>query len=434
MMLSKKYTIIALTFMAFTSYQAEAGSWVSLELSARGGCKEVNAASVDLDGKYLRYNMSGNGPVPIYLGRTISDVSDEDITEAFTYYKKCFLARDSFSPDVPLDDPRRAIEAVRDRKFVEQLLAGPERNVRQAAARARAQIGQDREQLVAQKEAQKQRAIAEELARETERNRVTQEAEDQQRQRSENEARRRQQSERYAREAKEQAQRDRDTAEELDRQAEAEEKLLGETKHAADEARKTRLAAEQRLTQIRKAREEAETELLQNKSRSSLPTNPVQAENLPIQRNSNLNKSTSFAIDKFDRAFDRLASARSINAKALKKSCSVNKKAVCMYVIDDKVGINAFADKEGDAATGVLVNNGVRTDDELLLALKVYDIVVELMAPSISARERQSIVEDLVRSSATTNEATIHADGVKFHLQKIPSLGAIMFSADAIKN
>lgn len=405
------------------SGSAYAGGWVTTELDALGGCSSVNTAKIDSDNSNIQWALSGRGGNPTFLGRPISRVTDDDVTEAFDYYRRCFMKRDGFSPDVPMSDPRRAAALPRQREFVAQLLMAPERTLRQLVARAQDQQQQEERQRIAQRSVEKQRALEEERAQESEQRRSAQEADERRRQTLALEARRRAQAEKFSVEAKEQAQRDREAAAELSKQAEEEEKALAETKRLADEARRTRQAAEQRLAQIRREREASEDQLAKDRAATASP----------LRKRPDEDKHPgpeTLLVNGFHEAFNRISTRDGSGIRAQLKSCMANKKAVCMYRFSETAGATAAADQPEGPAKSISIMNSMKSEEAIDSALKIYDLTVQVVAPDMDAEQRQAAVSYLVRSLKNKDEVSLNSGSVKFQMNKLSSLGMIMFIAE----
>ena len=401
---------------------AKAEGWVTTELNARGGCGVVTTARIDSDNSKIEWVLSGRGGTPSFLGRPINRVTDDDVTEAFDYYHRCFMKRDGFSSSVPMSDPRRAAAAPQHRDFVNRLLAAPERRLRQFVAQFQDQRQQEEQRRVAQQAAEKQRALDEERAQEAQQRRLAQETDDRRRQNAADEAHRRAQSEKFAVEAKEQAQRDREAAAELSRQAEAEEKSLAETKRVADEARRAREAAEQRLALIRRERETSENQLAKDRAATA-----------PLRERHNGGEDTdpkTLTVNDFHNAFNRVALGEGVTVRARLTRCSAAKQAVCTYTFGDDVGALAAADLPEGRVTSVSVMNSLKSDQAVQSALQIYDLTIQVVAPNMDADQRSAAVAYLVRALKDKREANITAGTIKLQLSRFTSLGMLMFVAN----
>lgn len=400
-----------------------ASGWVATELDALGGCGSVNTAKIDSDNSKIQWALNGRGGDPTYLGRPIGRVSDDDVTEAFDYYRRCFMKRDGFSADVPMSDPRRAAALPQQREFVNRLLGAPERTLRQLVARAQDQLQQEEQRRVAQQSAEKQRIAEEERAQEAQQRRFAQEADERRRQSLAAEARRRVEAEKFSVEAVEQAKRDREVAAELSRQAEAEEKALTETKRVADDARRAREAAEQRLAQIRRDRAASESQLARDRAATAAP--------VPERHDGEARKaSKTLTVNAFHDAFNHVAAAQGATIRARLTTCSAAKKAVCTYKFSESAAATAAADFPAGPAASVSIMNSIKSEEAIDNALKIYDLTVQVVAPDMDAEQRQAAVAYLVHALKDKDEASLTSGAVKFQMNKLSSLGMVMFIAE----
>ena len=241
----KQYALSLFLVLALSGGSASAvaqdSQWVRSYFDAKGGCGSINIITFESEVEAAggRGALRNSRWPRTMFGRPVEEVSDQNIQEAVAYFMRCFREGTEHSlRDMAPSDPRRQEEREKSDTVWGDLLEPVRRDLMNVVEEVRQSSQQRRAQVKAQ------RKIVEEQAK-----REVESAERSRREMQEvQETTRRMETE-----AIERAQRDRIIAAELTRQVEVEERRLAEIKREADEARKVRETAQQRLVEIRSA-------------------------------------------------------------------------------------------------------------------------------------------------------------------------------------
>lgn len=210
-MFRKLLLLCLLSMGCIGTVQAESSVFQNV-VTARGGCINIHTIDIQSDTGLIRRDFSFGETSATLYGKPILKWSDEDVNDAVRIFKQCWAKQVSVTPSL--------------QSFAARQIATFEETLSRVITGARAIEARKAAQQAAQDQLKKA------------------EAKNQQ-ERAEEEAQRKQAQ------LVEQARRDREAAEQARAQAEREGPRIAEAAKQAEEARRARLAAEQKLAEIR---------------------------------------------------------------------------------------------------------------------------------------------------------------------------------------